>query len=77
MGDSEADEKRYGLLDTSATVEQSYFFTQPSYKCPIHGESTHAIHVQGVRQDLDGSYCMICAVEKMVGFEIQKVERVK
>ena len=50
--------------------------TNPKYDCPVHGKTEHVIQVRSMRDDLNGMYCMICAVERMVAAGIPKVERV-
>jgi hypothetical protein len=48
---------------------------QKKWKCPKHGEVDEAIHVTIEGHGIEGSYCMVCALEKLVKI-IPKLEEI-
>jgi hypothetical protein len=50
---------------------------KPKYRCPAHGEVEFTMTVSGVRNDLDGHYCMICWVLLMQRSGVHKVTKIE
>ena len=64
------------MSDDGADKTSSLVFNNPVYLCPVHGKVAHTLRVGSLRVDLDGDYCMVCILERMVSEGIPKVSRV-